>query len=217
MVSAGTGTVPANLEATLDTMTDEDIDASLDGWLGQFTLTPHLPPSPAPHNMAIGPGMTTDREITVLDLDRERSTDQEQQGRDKQSSGLEGALIGLHITPPDLNDPAGSLKRFLEELKGLSDVARNMAQLTGQMEANNSADATQLCHFMTEGCKDEFTQHFEHQGQPDHSMLEMIQNWTRMHLIGGTCTLGTTFRSMEGAFWKMYLQMWQHQVEKEAQ
>lgn len=39
-----TGTTSANLEATLDTMTDEDIDASLDGWLGQFALAPHLPP-----------------------------------------------------------------------------------------------------------------------------------------------------------------------------
>lgn len=114
--------------------------------------------------MAIGPSMTIDRETFVPDLAREKSTDQERQGRDKQSSGPAGALTRLHITPLDPDDPTGSLGRFPEELQGLSDVARSMAQLTGQMEARNSIDTTQLCHFMTEGYKDEFTQHFEQQG-----------------------------------------------------
>lgn len=40
--------------AILDTLTDKDIDASLDRWLGQFALTPHPPTSHSPHAMAIG-------------------------------------------------------------------------------------------------------------------------------------------------------------------
>lgn len=44
--------------AVLDTLADEDIDASLDGWLGQFALTPHLPTWPSPHAMAIGRSQT---------------------------------------------------------------------------------------------------------------------------------------------------------------
>lgn len=55
--------------ATLDTLTDEDIDASLDGWLGKFALTLYLPSSPTSHNMAIRMCMTLDRDITILDLD----------------------------------------------------------------------------------------------------------------------------------------------------
>lgn len=92
-----------------------------------------------------------------------------------------------------------------------------MAQLIGQMEVGNSANATQLCHFMAQGCKDEFTQHLEQQGWPDNSTPEMIQNWTHRRVIGGSGTLGTTFRSMEGTFCEVYLQMRQHQVEKETQ
>ncbi|XP_057855203.2 uncharacterized protein LOC131064892 [Cryptomeria japonica] len=230
---ASTSTAPAGKEtgniqmtegdleavAALDTLMDEDIDASLDGWLGQFALALHLPPSLAPHNMAIGARMTPDRGITISNLDGGKPVEREHQnlGSDKQSSGPEGALAGLHITPPNPNDPAGSLRHFLGELQGLSNVACSMAQLTGQMEAGNSADATQLCHFMTTGCTEEFTRHLEQQGWLDHSTPEMIQNWTHGHLVGGTGTLDTTFCSMERVFQDVYLQMRQHQVEQEAQ
>lgn len=98
MVPADTGTTPAGTSTTptgketgniqmteddleavaaLDTLMDEDIDASLDGWLGQFALASHLPPSPASHNMAIGARMTPDRDITILELDGGRPVDQE--------------------------------------------------------------------------------------------------------------------------------------------
>lgn len=49
-----TGGVGLEELAVLDTLIDEDIDASLDGWLGQFALTPHPPTSPSPHAMAVG-------------------------------------------------------------------------------------------------------------------------------------------------------------------
>lgn len=45
--------------AVLDTLEDDEIDASLDGWLRQFALAPHLPTSPSPHDMAVGQGETT--------------------------------------------------------------------------------------------------------------------------------------------------------------
>lgn len=98
--------------ATLDTLTNEDVDASLDRWLGQFALAQHLPPSPAPHNMAIGARMTPNRNITISDLDGGRPVDREHQnpGSDKQgqqSSGPEGSLVGLHIATPNPSDPVG--------------------------------------------------------------------------------------------------------------
>lgn len=88
---------------------------------------------------------------------------------DVEESGFKGLLAGLHLTPPDTSDPAGSLQRFFGELQGISDIARGMAQLTGQMDADKSADAEKLCHFMTSGCADEFARHFEQQGWPDSS------------------------------------------------
>lgn len=70
-------------------------------------------------------------------------------------------MASLHLTPPDPSDPASSLQRFFGKLQGISNIACGMAQLTGQMDVGNSADAEKLCHFMTSGCADEFARHFE--------------------------------------------------------
>lgn len=89
-----------------------------------------------------------------------------------------------------------------------------MAQLIGQMEDDNSADTEKLRHFVTSGCADEFVRHFEQQGWPDSSTLEMVQEWKRMRLVEGVGTLGATLHSMEGSFRDVYLQMRQNQIEQ---
>lgn len=32
----------------------QDVDTSLDSWLGKFALAPHAPPPPSPRTMAVG-------------------------------------------------------------------------------------------------------------------------------------------------------------------
>lgn len=82
-----------------------------------------------------------------------------------------------------------------------------MAQLTGQMDVGNSANAEKLCHFMISRCADEFARHFEQQGWPDSNMPKMLQEWKRIRLVEGVGTLGATLHSMEGSFRDVYLQM----------
>lgn len=126
--------------ALLETLTDEDIDASLDGWLGQFALTPHPPPSPSPRAMAVGQSQTQHRTTPITDQDERMSAEEQNRATrsggqspkiiDVGESGSGGLLAGLHLTPPDPSDPASSLQRFFGELQGISDIARGMAQLT---------------------------------------------------------------------------------------
>lgn len=136
---------------------------------------------------------------------------------DVEESGSGGPQAGLHLTPSDPSDPAGSLQRFLGELQGISNIARGMAQLTGQMDARNSADAEKLFHFMASRCEEEFARHFEQWGWPESSTPEMVQEWTHMQLVEGVGTLGATLRSVEGLFRNVYLQMRQSQIEQQTQ
>lgn len=148
-VPIGTSTVPAKKDesrdvpmmgdgleelAVLETLTDEDIDSSLDKWLGWFALTPHPPPqSASPHAMAVGPNQTQDRITPITDQDEGMCVEEKNRatGSGGQSPKIinvgesrpERLLAGLHLTPPDPSDPVGSLQRFFGELQGISDVA----------------------------------------------------------------------------------------------
>lgn len=62
--------------AILDTLTNEDIATSLDGWLGQFALTPHPPTSPSPHAMALGWSQTHHRTTLITDQDERMSAEE---------------------------------------------------------------------------------------------------------------------------------------------
>lgn len=53
--------------AVLGALVDDDMDASLDGWLGQFALAPHLPILPSPHDMVVGQGKTQHRATPITD------------------------------------------------------------------------------------------------------------------------------------------------------